>query len=247
MRRSALAEAEVTAAVLGYIDAAGAEQRVDIANAAVLPLETCRSVRAFPSYRGQLKNPGLWWSSTNSRHVAYGSWADRDQVMLLDYDPKVVAFASRPFQLLWTQHDDRDRSHTPGWFARLADGGRAVIDRRPGGVIKPADQVAFEATAHACGLVGWQYRLVDAPDQVFVINLKWLAGYRQPRNDVPRIATQLIEVFAEPRALMAGTVEVGDPIAVLPTLFHLLWRRRLTADLSVLLHAGSLVQPGPEV
>ena len=80
-----------------------------------------------------------------------------------------------------------------------------------------------------------------------MINLKWLAGYRQPRNDVPRIATQLIEVFAEPRALMAGTVEVGDPIAVLPTLFHLLWRRRLTADLSVLLHAGSLVQPGPEV
>jgi len=35
----------------------------------------------------------------------------------------------------------------------------------------------------------------------------------------------LIEVFAEPQELMAGTVKVGDPIAVLPTLFHLLWRR----------------------
>jgi hypothetical protein len=53
----------------------------------------------------------------------------------------------------------------------------------------------------------------------------------------------LVEVFAEPQELMAGTVKVGDPIAVLPTLFHLLWRRRLTADLAVLLHAGSLVQP----
>ena len=42
----------------------------------------------FPSYRGQRKNPGLWWSSTISRHVGYGSWADRDEVTLLGYDPK---------------------------------------------------------------------------------------------------------------------------------------------------------------
>jgi hypothetical protein len=46
--------------------------------------------------------------------------------------------------------------HIPGWFARLADGAGAVIDRRPDGPTKPADQAAFEATAHACRLVGWQ-------------------------------------------------------------------------------------------
>jgi hypothetical protein len=31
---------------------------------------------------------------------------------------------------------------------------------------------------------------------------------------------------------MAGTEAAGDPIAVLPVLFHLLWRYELTADLS---------------
>ena len=32
---------------------------------------------------------------------------------------------------------------------------------------------------------------------------------------------------------MAGAEAAGDPIAVLPVLFHLLWRHELTADLSV--------------
>jgi hypothetical protein len=83
--------------MLGYIDTAGVEQRVDMTDAAVLPLETSRPVRTFPPCRGQLKNPGLWWSSTNSLHV--------------------------PFQLWWAQHDGRDRPQFPGWFARPADGG----------------------------------------------------------------------------------------------------------------------------
>jgi len=36
----------------------------------------------------------------------------------------------------------------------------------------------------------------------------------------------------------------GDPIAVLPVLFRLLWRHILTADLAVRLTAGTLVSPG---
>jgi hypothetical protein len=35
---------------------------------------------------------------------------------------------------------------------------------------------------------------------------------------------------------------VGDPIAVLPTLFHLLWRRDLTVDISNILHPETLVR-----
>lgn len=42
---------------------------------------------------------------------------------------------------------------------------------------------------------------------------------------------------------MGGAEQAGDPIAVLPVLFHLLWRHELTADLSVPLHPGTLVSP----
>ncbi|MET9966559.1 hypothetical protein ABZZ80_11765 [Streptomyces sp. NPDC006356] len=47
----------------------------------------------------------------------------------------------------------------------------------------------------------------------------------------PEVAARLVEVFADSRGLLAGALRVGDQIAVLPVLFHLLWRRVLAADL----------------
>jgi hypothetical protein len=37
---------------------------------------------------------------------------------------------------------------------------------------------------------------------------------------------------------------VGDPLLVLPALFHLMWRHVLVADLAVRLTAGTLVRAG---
>jgi hypothetical protein len=47
--------------------------------------------------------------------------------------------------------------------------------------------------------------------------------------------------FCEPAPLLSGAEVVGDPIAVLPVLFHLLWRHDLVADLSVPLHPCTTV------
>ncbi|MFJ5192769.1 hypothetical protein ACIQCQ_11710 [Streptomyces sp. NPDC088394] len=55
------------------------------------------------------------------------------------------------------------------------------------------------------------------------------------------MASDLLAAFAEPQPLMAGASAVGDPIRVLPVLFHLLWLHELTANVSVPLHALSLV------
>jgi hypothetical protein len=38
-------------------------------------------------------------------------------------------------------------------------------------------------------------------------------------------------VFAEPRPLLGGAAAAGDPVAVLPVLFGMLWRGELAADL----------------
>jgi hypothetical protein len=43
-------------------------------------------------------------------------------------------------------------------------------------------------------------------------------------------AGRLLEVFTEPRPLFAGAEAAGDRIAVLPVLYHLLWRGMLAAD-----------------
>jgi hypothetical protein len=101
--------------------------------------------------------------------------------MLLDVDPTVVGIASPPFWLFWDDKaSGRRRSHAPDYFERPADGRGLVVDCRPTERIKPRDAVAFAETRRACELVGWEYRLVGAPEPVAVRNVRWLAGYRHP-------------------------------------------------------------------
>jgi len=168
--------------------------------------------------------------------VGYESWLERDHVMALDFDPTVVGIASQPFWLSWASAEGRVRSHVPDYFARRADGSAVVVDCRPVERRPVRDLAAFDAMRRACEVLGWEYRLVGAPDPIVAANLRWLAGYRHPRHYLPGFAGALRAAFAEPAPLMAGAEAVGDPIAVLPVLFHLLWRHDLITDLPVPLH-----------
>ncbi len=220
------------------------ERRIPLADVWSLPLESALPVRSFASYRRQRHFPGLWWCATTGGHVGFESWLERDHLILLDHDPAVVGVASQPFWLFWATADGKSRSHAPDYFARRADGSAVVVDCRPVERIKPRDAAKFDATRNACELVGWDYRLVGVPDPVVVRNLRWLAGYRHPRYQVAGVAAALVAAFDRPLALMAGAEAVGDPIGVLPVLFHLLWRRDLRVDLTVPLHEASRVQIG---
>jgi len=153
----------------------------------------------------------------------------------------VTGIASQPFWLSWTGADGKDVVHAPDFFARRADGSAVVVDCRPAERRPARDLAKFEATGRACGLVGWEYWLAGAPDPIVTANLRWLAGYRHPRHGLPERAAALRAAFAAPAPLMAGAEAVGDPIAVLPVLFHLLWRHELVTDLSVPLHPCAAV------
>jgi hypothetical protein len=152
---------------LGFLDPDGIQQRLPLAAATDVRFEDCRPVRSFPAFKGQRNSPGLWWAATMGRHVGFESWLERDHAMLLDFDPCVVGFAPQPFWLFW-QDSARARSHAPDWFARLDDGSGVVVDCRPANRIRLRDQAAFAATEQACTQAGWGYRLVDAPDPVFL-------------------------------------------------------------------------------
>ena len=165
-------------------------------------------------------------------------------VMALDFDPTVVGIASQPFWLSWRDEAGKLISHAPDFFARRADGTSVVVDCRPVERRKPRDAAKFEATARACAMVGWNYRLVGVPDPIVTANLRWLAGYRHPRHDLPDVREVLRRVFVTPTPLMAGTAAAGDPIAVLPVLFHLLWRGVLAVDVSVPLHQDTVARCG---
>ncbi len=234
---------EVVRFELTYLDDEGAEQRNRLIDVGEVAFEAASPVRSFPSYHGQRNYPGLYWSASGGRHVGYESLLERDQAMLMDFDPGVVDFAAQPFWLHW--HDGRrERRHAPDFFVRRCDGVGVVVDCRPADRVKPNDAAAFRATAQACAAVGWEYELVHGHDPVLVGNVRWLAGYRHPRHHDPQTAAALLEVFVRPGPLLVGTGRVGDPLGVLPVLYHLLWAGQLTVDLTVCLHEDSVVGPG---
>jgi hypothetical protein len=223
-----------------FVDPAGRTQRGPITQLADAPLEEAAAVRKPASYRGQRSLPGLWWSVTAGRHLWYQSRLGRDQAIVLDFDPRVRGLAGQPFRLEW-RDGGRGRSHVPAWFARLEDGGGLVVDCRPADQVGPASAYRLAVTARACAAVGWRHVLVHGHDRVRMGNLRWLAAYRHPRYLQERVAAGLLARFAEPGELLAGAAEVGDPIAVLPVLYHLLWRWQLRIDLRRGLHDRTVV------
>ncbi|WP_051831291.1 hypothetical protein [Streptomyces violens] len=101
----------------------------------------------------------------------------------------------------------------------------------------------FSATETMCQEMGggWSFALVHEPDPVEMANVRRLSGYRHPRNRVGDVAKRLMGAFNDPRLLMDGAEAVGDPLSVLPTLYHLLWCGDLCLGLSAPLGDGSVI------
>lgn len=230
------------ATMIAWCTPDGAEECLPLTEAWSARLEDGLPVRRFRARKGQRHLSGLWWSATVGRHVGFESWLERDHVMLLDFDPRVVGIASQPFWLSWRDETGATVRHCPDYFARRADGSAVVIDCRPVERRPDKDAAKFDATAVVCAGLGWEYRLVGATDPVMTSNVRWLAGYRHPRHAVDGVAVTLRDLFTVPTPLADGASTVGDPIAVLPTLFHLMWCGELVCDLGVPLHAGTVVR-----
>ncbi|MFE6749980.1 TnsA-like heteromeric transposase endonuclease subunit [Kitasatospora purpeofusca] len=234
---------------LEYADVRGELHSGSLESTWPLRFEAAGQVRAFPAFRGQRNFPGWYWAATCAELVGYESWVELSHLMRLDSDPEVCGLASQPFRLSW-RHGSRGRriKHTPDYFVRHRDGTAVVLDVRPDERVAPEDAAKFAVTAEACARVGWGYQRVGVLDPVFAANLRWLSGYRHPRGRREAVAADLRAVFARSKGLLAGVRMVGDPIAVLPVLFHLLWCRELAVDLKgEVLSAAASVCVAPAV
>lgn len=224
-----------------YVAGDGVERRVPWSRLPEMVSELARPVRSFPSYRGQRNFPGWYWSATVGRRIGFESWVERDHLVALDFDPWVVGIVSQPFWLLWTGEDGKSRRYAPDFLVLGDDGAVLVLDSRPLTLIAATDRAAFDAMDRACALLDWRYAVWDRLDGVVVANQKWLAGYRHPRCFNAQVADRLLEVFARPRPLWEGAALAGDPLGTLPVLYHLLWKRLLVMDLSLVLSERTMV------
>jgi hypothetical protein len=223
-----------------FVDEAGVRQSGPLEALWNTGFEHVLPVRSFGSFQGQRSFQGWWWFATTGKHVGFESWAERDAVMLLDFDPDVVAVSSQPFCLRWAAQP-RGRRHVPDFFARLAGGSALVIDVRPDELVG-ADAEVFAATQRACAAVGWGYRRVGVADAVLAANVRWLSGFRHRRCMNTVTGRALVRRVAAGPVTVAGLAGfAGDRVAVLPVLYHLLWRGVLEADLAVAPLSGRTV------
>jgi hypothetical protein len=225
---------------LVYTDDRGCRHTIPLDEAGTIDFRHARAFREPPAYRGQCNFPGWWWSVTTRSHVVYESWLERHHVIEADRDARVTGIAGQPFALTWPS-GKRQVKHIPDLFCIMFDGGSVVTDCRSVGKADADSRYKFAVTAAACQAVGWEFRLVGEPDPVWAANLRWLAGYRHPRFADPDIEQRLVSSLAEPRPLAEAARQVGDPIRVLPALFHFLWLGRLTGDLSMPLGNGTIL------
>ena len=214
-----------------FVDAAGVRQRGALEGLWSVRFERVSPVRSFGSFRGQRSFQGSWWFATTGEHVGFESWVERDVVMMLDFDPEVVEVSSQPFWLSWTG-EGAGRRHVPDFFVRRADGSALVIDVRPDERVRAEDTEVFAATERACAGVGWSYRRVGVVDPVLAANVHWLSGYRHRRCLNSVTGTELVRGLGEPRTVTELVRSVGDRVAVMPTLCHLMWRGVIDADLA---------------
>lgn len=199
---------------------AGQSASVGLGECAAVAFELSHPARKSTAYRAQRNMPGWWWSATTGGHVVYQSWLERYHLMEFDRLPQVVGISGR-------------HQHIPGLFIRFADGSAVVVDCRP---IARADEKfhgVAAVTRAICDQIGWEYWLAGEPIPTRAANLTWLAGYRRRCAGSEQTVRSLTEIASEPVPLLQGAEAAGDPVVVLPTVFHLLWTGVLRCDLDL--------------
>lgn len=195
------------------------------------PLEKCAPVRRASSYKGQKNFTGEWWCSTTESHVSFESWVERDFLIAADFDPHIAGISVQPFTFRFVSAAGKQRQHTPDVFLRTRSGDGIVVDVRPDRLVDDDAREAFESTIALCGRTGWTYRRVGDQPPTRAANLRWLAGYRNPRNRRQDVVTDLIALLdRKSERISEAALAVGEPILVLPTLYNLLWTHEIEAD-----------------
>lgn len=227
-----------------FVDTEKNGHRCKLSEAAGLPFHEYLPVRKPAAYKKQRHLPGYYFFSTTGRHVLYESRLEMSVLMTLDFDPQVVGVSAQPFRLLWRE-DRKDRSHVPDFFAKLSDGRELVVDVKMGSAAaRPKNQRVFEITADACSKVGWSHKVDTGPEEPFLSNLKWLAGFRREpaTSDFDRCAREIIDLCSEkPRTITYLVHHVGHATSVRPILFHLLWKGIVETSLAAHLSDCSVI------
>lgn len=216
---------------------------VTVSDAHLLDFIGFESVRSIPSYKGQVGLPGLYWFAALDRLIPYESRLEMLNLMLLDFDVDCVDVLPQPMALRFQLDDGSTPWHVPDFLVSLAGGRFLLVDVKPRHQAeRPKHLATFSLTQVWCDQLGWDYRVLSEPGDVYMRNLRWLSGFRRRPVNFDSNAGELLEaVGGGARAVGSLLAGFEHPSLVRPVLFHLLWRQLLAFDLNLALEDSTLV------
>ena len=202
--------------------------------------------REFRWYRKQRHFSGSYWSATMEAPVGYESRLEYVNLLLADFDPRVVWILSQPFLLDGDDHGTR-RRHVPDYLFVYADESGCVVDVKPAEELSgPKVRVSLGWSRRAIEGHGWEYRVQSEPDPGGLANVRFLAGYRRRFQFLESEVDGAVELLSTPitfgEAVRSVTGITADPRLARSVVLHLLWTRRLHTDLTRVLDTTSLLE-----
>lgn len=196
-------------------------------------LRRCRRVRSPGVYARQRHMPGRWFSTTAERFLEYESLLERDWMLLMDFDCRVDWICEQPLRLRYLR-DGKAASHVPDLLVWRGPASAELCDVKSS---ERLDDLEFQAQVRAmqlaCGEAGIAYRVLSEPDRQLLVNVRWLAGFREPPFDSDGECARMLRMLAVGESTIAELLAgAREPALARPVLMHLLWTGDALLDLS---------------
>jgi hypothetical protein len=155
--------------------------------------------------------------------LEYESLLERDWMLLMDFDREVEWICEQPLRLRFLA-DGRPASHVPNLLAWRSGTPELCDVKSTERVDDPRFQAQVRATEQACAEAGFGYRVLSEPDPQLLMNVRWLAGFREPPPDLDGERTRMLSVLVGGRTAISELLaDAREPALARPVLMHLLW------------------------
>ena len=193
-------------------------------------LRGCRPVRSPGVYQRQRHMPGHWFSTTAGCFLEYESLLERDWMLLMDFDREVEWLCEQPLRLRYSK-DGRPASHVPDLLV-WRGGAPELCDVKSTERLEDPEFLAqVHAMELACEEADLGYRVLSEPDRQLLVNVRWLAGFRElPADPDGECARMLSALAAGPCTIFELLSGACEPALARPVLMHLLWAGEALVD-----------------
>jgi hypothetical protein len=211
----------------------GGELACAVRDLGSVPVARCEPVRRFSWRQRQRHRPGLEFLVSTGRLHGFESLEERSLLLALDFAGTVAEILPQPLRLRFETVAEDLREHVPDFLAVFRDGSRWLFDVRPAELIKEQDETCFAAAGEAALAAGWRYSVVAGWRSHVLAGLDALSAQRRALEDQMGLQDRLLQVASEgPVAFGELVAATSLPVVARAHALHLLWRRRLGADLS---------------